>query len=132
MVLQPINLPGTALTGTDALQLRRDAVTPVNNYARAPDNLSPVTININQAVVINFGAQALNLARNTSPITTDGTDATAPSVFDTDEANAALQPRTTTEGTQALLDNVFGPNQTNAALISTLDINAQQALLQTP
>ncbi|HTV18985.1 MAG TPA: putative metalloprotease CJM1_0395 family protein [Polyangiaceae bacterium] len=122
MVLQPISLPPTAVTGANAAQLRTNRLEPVEASTQVQTDLSAVLTS--QSVVIHFGAQALNLARSTA---TANRDATAPEGVDADDTNATLNPLA--DDTDSLLANAFGPNQTNAALLGALDASARQALL---
>jgi hypothetical protein len=120
MVLQyPIRLTPTVL-GIDPVQLRRDATDPVESSARALANLRPVITD--QAAVVEFGAEAMGLARSTL---TSATDTTVQEVA-TNEDNAALLP-TEANDIEAFLADAFGPDEANSALIRALDSNVQSA-----
>jgi hypothetical protein len=78
MVLQPVRLQSTSVTVVDEVRLRRDRVDPVEAYARAQADLRAVSTD--RAAVVEFGAEALTLARTSE---TTNPDATAPDLFDT-------------------------------------------------
>src|SRR5262245_40373815 len=122
MVLQPISPLSTTVTGVAATRPVRELGTP--SETNTPTQIVQGPVFANQAVVVQFGPQALQLARNAATANDTATlNDTAPNVFNTDEANAALRPATA-DLTGPLLATVLGQNETNAALLSTLGPNA--------
>jgi hypothetical protein len=112
MLLQPISVPSTTTMGVDGGQLRPDHAEPVDASARTQSGLRVLVAA--RAVVVQFGAQAIGLAR--SPLKPNPKDA-LPAADDDIEA---------------LHGSALGSNETNAALLGALDSNARRARLLTP
>lgn len=112
MVLQPISVPSTATMGVDGGQLRSDHAEPVDASAQTQSGLRVLVAA--RAVVVQFGAQAVGLAR--SPLRPNPKDA-LPAADDDIES---------------LHGSALGPNETDAALLGALDSNARRARLLTP
>lgn len=68
-MIQPISLASTAVTGAEAIQRRRDRVNPVEAYARVQTDLRAAFAE--RAAVVQFGEQALSLARRSVPSNPD-------------------------------------------------------------
>ena len=106
MLLRPISAPSTTTAGVDAGQLRPEPTEPVDASARRPsDGRSLVAA---RAVVVQFGAQALGLAR--SPL--------APNPRDALNADDDVEP---------LHESAFETSEANAARLDALDSNARRA-----
>jgi hypothetical protein len=96
----------------DAGPLRPDRDEPVGAFAATGSDRSARVAA--PAVVIQFGTQALGLAR--SPLTLNRSDALTAADEDIESRHGS----------------VFGPNETNAELLDVLDSNARRGRLLTP
>src|SRR5688572_6449805 len=100
----PIRPTTSVLDGIDAVRLRRD-LAPVESGALALANPRPVITS--QAAIVEFGAQAMSLARSTLLAAPDATLRELGT-----DANAALRPDE--DASEALFVNRFGPDGANA------------------